>query len=114
MGKASRLKQQSAREKIAAQRDAERRAERRRQLMITGTSVIGVLAIVAVFVIIKVTSGGAASSGSATGQQLATVTSQLSSVPPSTLDKVGQGAVGSSQYPNPMIKITGSPLTANG
>lgn len=114
MGKASRLKQQSAREKIAAQRDAERRAERRRQLMITGTSVIGVLAIVAVFVIIKVTSGGTASSGSATGQQLATVTSQLSSVPPSTLDKVGQGAVGSSQYPNPMIKITGSPLTANG
>lgn len=114
MGKASRLKQQSAREKIAAQREAERRAERRRQLMITGTSVIGVLAIVAVFVIIKVTSGGTASSGSTTGQQLASVTNQLSSVPPSTLDKVGQGAVGSSQYPNPMIKITGAPLKVNG
>lgn len=114
MGKASRLKQQSAREKIAAQREAERRAERRRQLMITGTSVIGVLAIVAVFVIIKVTSGGTASGGSTTGQQLAAVTSQLSSVPPSTLDKVGQGVVGSKQFPNPMIKIAGSPLTANG
>jgi uncharacterized protein DUF929 len=114
MGKASRLKQQSAREKIAAQREAERRAERRRQLMITGTSVIGVLAIVAVFVIIKVTSGGTASGGSATGQQLAAVTKQLSSVPASTLDRVGQGTVGSSQYPNPMIKITGSPLTSGG
>jgi thiol-disulfide isomerase/thioredoxin len=114
MGKASRLKQQSAREKIAAQREAERRAERRRQLMITGTSVIGVLAIVAVFVIIKVTSGGTAASGSAAGTQLAAVSSQIGSVPPSTLDRVGPGAVGSSQYPNPMIKITGSPLQANG
>ncbi|HEY7433351.1 MAG TPA: DUF929 family protein [Streptosporangiaceae bacterium] len=114
MGKASRLKQQSAREKIAAQREAERRAERRRQLMITGTSVIGVLAIVAVFVIIKVTAGGTASSGAQQGAQLSAVTQQLTNVPASTMDQVGQGTVGSGQYPNPMIKITGSPLTSGG
>jgi thiol-disulfide isomerase/thioredoxin len=114
MGKASRLKQQSAREKIAAQREAERRSDRRRQLMITGTSVLGVLAIVAVFIVIKVTSGGTAASGSALGATNAAVASQASNVPPSTLDRVGQGAVGSGQYPNPMIKITGPPLTASG
>jgi hypothetical protein len=115
MGKASRLKQQSAREKIAAQRQAERRAERRRQLMITGVSVVGVLAIVAVFIIIKVATGGAAKSGSAAGTSLAAVARQASSVPVATLNQVGPGAVGSGQYPNPMIKIPGSPaLTANG
>jgi Domain of unknown function (DUF929) len=107
MGKASRLKEQNAREKIAAQRAAARRAERRRQLLITGTSVIGVLAIVAVFIIIKATQGGTAASGSAAGQQLASVANQLAGVPPATLDKVGQGTVGSGAYPNPMIKIGG-------
>jgi hypothetical protein len=114
MGKASRLKQQSAREKIAAQREAERRAERRRQLMITGTSVIGVLAIVAVFIIIKVSTGGTAKAGNAAGTALAKVAQQTSSVPAATLDKVGPGVVGSGQYPNPMIKIGGPPLTASG
>jgi thiol-disulfide isomerase/thioredoxin len=115
MGKASRLKQQSAREKIASQRQAERRAERRRQLMITGTSVIGVLAIVAVFIIIKVTTGGTANAGSSTGTSLAAVAKQAGSVPAATLARVGPGTVGSGQYPNPMIKLPGSaPLTASG
>lgn len=114
MGKASRLKQQSAREKIAAQRQAERQAERRRQLMITGTSVIGVLAIVAVFIVIKITTGGTAASGSAAGQSLATVANQLTSVPAATLNRVGQGTVGSKTYPDPMVKIGGPPLTSGG
>jgi thiol-disulfide isomerase/thioredoxin len=117
MGKASRLKEQSAREKIAAQRAAARRAERRRQLLITGTSVIGVLAIVAVFIVIKVTQGGTAKGGQSEGQTLAAVASQLSNVPAATLDKVGQGVVGTGgngAFPNPMIKINAPPLTSGG
>lgn len=114
MGKASRLKEQSAREKIAAQRAAARRAERRRQLLITGTSVIGVLAIVAVFVVIKVTQHGTAASGASQGKALAAVASQISTVPPSTLDKVGQGTIGTGGYPNPLIKINSPALTSGG
>lgn len=107
MGKASRLKEQSAREKIAAQRAAAKRAERRRQLLITGTSVLGVLAIVLVFVIIKATQGGTAASGSAQGKALAAVAAEATSVPAATLNKVGAGVIGSSTFPNPLIK-TGS------
>jgi thiol-disulfide isomerase/thioredoxin len=114
MGKARRNKRLSAQEKIAAQRQAAKRAERRRTLMITGSSVLGVLAIVAVFIIIKVSQNPAAAAGSAEGKALAKVASQVTNVPASTLDQVGQGAVGTGSYPNPMIKITGSPLTASG
>jgi hypothetical protein len=114
MGKASRLKEQSAREKIAAQRAAAKRAERRRQLLITGTSVLAVVAIVLVFVIIKVTQGGTAASGSAQGKALASVATELTSVPASTLDQVGPGVIGSGTFPNPLIKIKGPALTSNG
>ncbi len=112
MGKASRNKRLSAREKVAAQRQAAKRAERRRRILITGTSVAGVLAIVAVFVVIKLTQSPA--SAGAGAESLASVAAELTSVPASTLDKVGQGALGSGSYPDPLIKIGGSPLTANG
>jgi thiol-disulfide isomerase/thioredoxin len=114
MGKASRLKEQNAREKIAAQRAAARRAERRRQLLITGTSVIGVLAIVAVFIVIKVSQGGTAASGTSEGKALASVANQLTTVPATTLDKVGQGAIGTGSFPNPLIKINAPALTSGG
>jgi hypothetical protein len=42
MGKATRIRQQNAREKIAAQRAAAQRAEQRRRLFITGGSVLAV------------------------------------------------------------------------
>jgi len=63
MGKASRIKQQSAREKIAAQREAARKAERRNRIMITGGSTLLVLVIVAVFIVIKLTQGSTSSPG---------------------------------------------------
>src|SRR5260370_1171412 len=57
MGKASRTKVESTRrEKIAAQRAAERRAEKRRRIFLAGGSVVVVLAIVLVFVIVKLNS----------------------------------------------------------
>jgi len=94
MGKASRIKQQSAREKIAAQREAARKAERRNRIMITAGSTLVVLVIVAAFIVIKL-SQGSPSSSSANGRTLlpASVSSQVTGVPAATLNKVGAGAV---------------------
>jgi hypothetical protein len=95
MGKASRIKQQSAREKIAAQREAARKAERRNRVMITAGSTLVVLVIVAAFIVIKLTQGSPSSSGgSSTGTLLpASVSSQVTGVPADTLNRVGKGAV---------------------
>jgi hypothetical protein len=94
MGKASRIKQQSAREKIAAQREAARKAERRNRIMITAGSTLVVLVIVAAFIVIKLTQGSPSSS-SANGRTLlpASVSSQVTGVPADTLNRVGRGAV---------------------
>jgi len=91
MGKASRIKQQSAREKIAAQREAARKAERRNRMLITGGSTIVVLVIVLAFVLVKLSQGSpSTSAGSSTGTLLpASVASQVTGVPAATLDKVG-------------------------
>ena len=113
MGKASRLKEQSAREKIAAQRAAAKRAERRRQLLIVGTSVLAVVAIAIVIVIVAVNRGGTAG-GRAQGKPLAAVAASITSVPAATLDKVGQGVIGSGPYPNPLRPISGPALTSGG
>ena len=97
MGKASRIKQQSAREKIAAQREAARKAERRNRMLITGGSTLVVLVIVLAFVVIKLTQGSpspAQATPRSTGSLLpASVASQVTGVPATTLDKVGKGAV---------------------
>jgi len=96
MGKASRIKQQSAREKIAAQREAARRAERRNRMLITGGSTLAVLVIVLVFVIVKVSQGSPSSPGSSSSNGTllpASVASQVTGVPAATLDRVGKGSV---------------------
>ena len=96
MGKASRIKQQSAREKIAAQREAARRTERRNRVLITGGSTLAVLVIVLVFVLVKVGQGSPSSPGnsSSTGTLLpASVASQVTGVPADTLNRVGKGPV---------------------
>jgi thiol-disulfide isomerase/thioredoxin len=114
MGKASRIKQQSAREKIAAQREAARRAERRNRLLITGGSTLAVLVIVLVFILVKVGQGSGGSSGSS-GRKLlpATVASQVTGVPASTLDKVGRGAVPSFTK-TPFTAGSGAAITSGG
>ena len=118
MGKASRIKQQSAREKIAAQREAARKAERRNRIMITGGSTILVLVVVLAFIVIKLTQGSASSptTSSTTGSLLpASVASQVTGVPAATLDKVGKGAVPSfTQGQPPFIAGSGAALTGGG
>jgi hypothetical protein len=115
MSKATRIRQQNAREKIKAQQAAARRAETRRRVLIVAGSVVAVLAIVVAFVLIKVNNNNATSSGTASGGVTGTalpasVQKDLTTVPASTLDTVGIG----SATPSAFKAISNTPLTSNG
>jgi len=114
MGKASRTKNDfSRRERIAAQRAAERRREQQRRLLIAAGSIVVVVAVVIGLVVWK-TSGGTPAgntSNGPTGTTLATVTSQVTSVPSGTLDAVGAGG---SSLSGGIKSISGNALTSNG
>jgi hypothetical protein len=113
MGKATRIKRETAREKIAAQRAAARKAEIRNRMFITGGSILGVLVILAAFLIFKAVhnSGGTSAPSSATGSALpASVIKDLTTVPAATLSAVGAG----SSVSKPTTAITGAPLTSAG
>jgi Domain of unknown function (DUF929) len=116
MGKASRIKQQSAREKIAAQREAARKAERRNRIMITVGSTLVVLVIVAAFIVIKLTQGSPSSSSAGGRTPLpASVSSQVTGVPAATLDTVGKGAVPTFTRGQPAFTAgSGAALTSGG
>jgi hypothetical protein len=123
MSKATRLRQQSAREKIAAQRAAARRAEIRRRAIITAGSVIVVIAIVVAFVVIKLSTNNPSSSGgsnSVTGTALpASVLKDVTTVPASALNTVGVGSVPSFMAADeggvpPLTKISNTALTSGG
>src|SRR5690242_15642772 len=117
MGKASRIKQQSAREKIAAQREAARKAERRNRMVITGGSTLVVLVIVAAFIVIKLTQGSTPQASSSTAGTLlpASVSSQVTGVPAATLDTVGKGAVPAFTRGQPAFTPgSGAALTSGG
>ena len=115
MGKASRIKQQSAREKIAAQREAARKAERRNRMLITGGSTLAVLVIVLAFVLVKVSQGSGSSSSAGRTPLPASVTSQVTGVPAATLDKVGKGLVPAfTKGQPPFAPGSGAPLTSGG
>ncbi len=112
MGKASRNKRLSARERVAAQREAARRAERRRMLFITGGSVLGVIAIVVVLIVVA-TSGKSGPGSSARTLLPASVTRDVTGVPAATLAVVGRGSV-PGYNSSPVTPITGAPLVRNG
>ena len=114
MGKASRTKVESTRrEKIAAQRAAARRAEQRRRILIASGSVVVVLAIVVAFIVIKLNTSPATdnSPNGPTGAALASVVTNVTSVPASALDTVGDGSGSVTAKPT---SISGTALTANG
>jgi Domain of unknown function (DUF929) len=116
MGKASRTKRDGTRQqKIAAQRAAARRAEiRNRVLMVSGITVV-IIAVVLAFVVVKLNSKSAVTasgvSNGPTGAALSSVVTDTTSVPASTLDKVGAGSGVSAL---PVILKGGSPLTSGG
>jgi len=114
MSKATRIKQQNAREKVAAQRAAARRAEIRRRVLLAGGSVAVVIAIVLTFVFIKLGNkpGGSGSGGSVTGTALpASVVNNVTGVPASTLDTVGIGSLSGGL---PIKAISDTRLTSGG
>ncbi len=117
MGKATRIRQQNAREKIAAQRAAARRAEIRRRGLITAGSVVVVIAIVVAFIAIKLSSSNSPSKSSSvnvTGTVLpASVQNDITGVPVSTLNKIGIGSI-LSYNPSPLEAVSNTPLTSNG
>ena len=97
MGKASRTKQEpDRRARIAAQREAERRAEQRERIYLAGGSILVVVIVVLAFVLVKLNSGGgtaAPASNGPTGTALASVTKQVTDVPTSVTDQVAGGGV---------------------
>jgi thiol-disulfide isomerase/thioredoxin len=112
MGKATRIRQQNAREKIAAQRAAEKRAEQRRRLFITGGSVLAVIVIVVAFILVKSMNSPTTTPTSTARTPLpASVANQITNVPASALATVGKG---SALTPAPITKVTGPALTSNG
>jgi hypothetical protein len=97
MGKASRTKQDSDRRaRIAAQREAERRAEQRKRIYLAGGSILVVAIVAIALVLVKLNSGGgtaASSSNGPSGAALTTLTKQVTSVPASVTDKVAGDGV---------------------
>jgi thiol-disulfide isomerase/thioredoxin len=123
MSKATRIRQQNAREKIKAQQAAARRAEVRKRTLIVAGSIVVVLAIVVAFVAIGLNhnnSPSSSASGSTTGTVLpASVHQDITTVPASALDKVGVGSVpaymaASEGGQPPIDAISNKALTSNG
>jgi hypothetical protein len=95
MGKASRTKQDGDRRaRIAAQREAERRATQRKRIYLAGGSILVVAIVVVALVLVKLNSGApAAASNGPTGTALSALTKQVEDIPSSVTDKVGSGGV---------------------
>lgn len=99
------------RERIAAQRAAQRRRDVRNRVLIVSGAVVVILVIVIVFVVAKLSSKPATTSASngPTGAALAKVIAATTSVPASTLAQVGAGGVST-----PPAAVSGAPLTSGG
>ncbi len=112
MGKAERNRARSARERIAAQQAAARKAEQRRRLfMISGAIGLVIVVVVGLIVIKSLDKPGKALPS---GTLPASVASDITGVPASTLSAVGTGAI-PSLSDLPLKGINGAkPLTLNG
>jgi thiol-disulfide isomerase/thioredoxin len=113
MSKATRIRQQNARERIAAQRAAARHREIRNRVLVVGVSTLAVIAVVVALIVVKI-SGNNSSSGntSTTGTALpASVSKNITTVPADTLNSVG---IGSGYTASPVSSISDTALTSNG
>src|ERR1022692_34029 len=113
MSKATRIRRENAREKIAVQRAAARKAEIRNRIFITGGSILAVVVVVVAFIVIKANQNSvkAGSGTSATGAALpASVIKDITAVPAATLNAIGPGSTVSKA----VTSISGSALTSGG
>jgi hypothetical protein len=90
MGKADRIRQRNARERIAAQQAATRRAEARRRTFIAFGSVLSVVAIVVALIVVK-NLDKSTPAQAATAASSQTVAKQITTVPAAALNQVGKG-----------------------
>lgn len=116
MGRASSAKQDSGRrEKIAAQRAAEKRQQTRNRLLLAGGAIVAVVAVVLAFVLIKSNSSNSANSTASqasdgpTGAALASLVHTTITVPSSTLRAIGSGTAASKP-----TAISGAELRSGG
>jgi hypothetical protein len=133
MGKASRTKQDvDRRARIAAQREAQRRAAQRKRIYLAGGSILVVAIVVVALVLVKLNSSSnpSATSNGPTGSALTTLTKQVTGVPAAVTDQVGDGGVNkallisaptsaaiSAAAQNPgsyLATVNGTPLTSGG
>ena len=100
-----------ARQRIAAQRAAQQRAQARRQWLVSIAAAGAVLAIVVGLVAVKLTSGTAAAASEAPAPQ--NVVSQVTTVPAAVLARVRSGGtvtpVQTVKAPGPVLSIAGKP-----
>jgi hypothetical protein len=103
---------QRARERIAAERAARRRAEARRRFLVAAGAITGVLAIVVALVAVKLTVGPAHQTASESIAP-ATIVRQVTTMPAATLDQVnpGQGVtlLEKVKKPEPLLTMNGKP-----
>jgi hypothetical protein len=114
MDKASAGRQQPGRrERIAAQRAAAQRGQRRTRLLLAGVAIVAVVAVAVSFAVFSGNSPPASTGSGAravpTGPALDTVVATTTSVPAATLDTVGAG-----QATGHPASVTGAPLTSGG
>jgi hypothetical protein len=102
----------SARERAAAARAEQKRAEQRRRAMTIIGSVVGVAVLVAVIAIVAITHKSSKTNTASGNRAVATaaLVHDVSAVPASTLDTVGEGSI--TTFPS---QVTGQPpLTSGG
>ncbi len=111
MGSAARTKAGTARERLAASRAAQRKAEVRRRIWLAGGSVAVVLALVGTLIAVKLSQSPAAPAAPAAAGQGTTahVQRQVTGVPAAAFDAIGAGTA------TGLKTVTGQPaLTAGG
>jgi len=134
MGKASRTKQApDRRARIAAQREAERRAAMVKRIWLAGGAIFAVVIVVVALVLVNLNKGSGTApvaSDGPTGAALSTLTKQVTGVPTATTDKVAAGGVpaqilvsahtssevqsATSNLGSFFANVSGASLTANG
>jgi Domain of unknown function (DUF929) len=120
MSKAARLREKTARERIAAQQAAAKRKETRRRMWLFGGTILAVIAIVVGIIVgYDLRSPSTSSAAGVHGTLLpASTTSKITGVSATTLNQVRGGSIpgyqGSVYSGSPIVKISGAPLTSGG
>jgi hypothetical protein len=98
----------NVRQKVAARRAADHRAEARRRLLLAGGSVAVVIALVATLIAVKLTQSPPHSAPAADAATTAQVQQQVTSVPAATSNAVGAGTA------TGLDTVTGQPALTDG